>query len=470
MVDRRAIPDAMAQRHYESDVYDAFSNNDFSIQDVKTLNERIIDLRLVPPGLFFSVGLATTWDFPGFFPVFKDTGGNVVTMSEYLYSPFLSGASIVQGNAIPPNHLVGQNTTSFLSADQSIPNKTDSQLEVEVEDLKVIAAREKKKTQAARTVVHFRNTDGGPNAPDDENRSVSHSPRGSVIGAPASQPRDIVIGETLKWANPPGLLLYMLPTRASLIGVAAWFSLARGAMAQTDILKRFENLQDDYNRLADTHAECPDTVWKLVTARQDLKHNARLYTDVINRYKELKEEHARCEQIVKLLEDERNNLSVVNKDQALKIQELKAEVARKDFALAVAERVSADGAMDHQKFVTQLSQEEVKKFNCRMRQGVGRGRSEKEILAALHRAENFDAYYDRKLYPMYDKLFEKEYPYIMKFASGYRHFVTDLLKIHPDPAPSGGTLALTISKPLEVFNFSPFGAMHFDCTLLAYRL
>ncbi|GKD36979.1 hypothetical protein Tco_1257186, partial [Tanacetum coccineum] len=75
-IDRRAIPDAMAWRHHDSHVFYAFPNNDFSIQDVRTLTERIIDLRPVPPGLFFGAGLATTWDFPGFFPVFKDTGGN----------------------------------------------------------------------------------------------------------------------------------------------------------------------------------------------------------------------------------------------------------------------------------------------------------------------------------------------------------------------------------------------------------
>ncbi|GKF69298.1 hypothetical protein Tco_0202355, partial [Tanacetum coccineum] len=46
----------------------------------------------------------------------------------------------------------------------------------------------------------------------------------------------------------------------------AWFNLARGAIAQTDMLERFENLLEDYNRLADSHAECSNTVRNLVTA------------------------------------------------------------------------------------------------------------------------------------------------------------------------------------------------------------
>ncbi|GKE95900.1 hypothetical protein Tco_1580755 [Tanacetum coccineum] len=182
----------------------------------------------------------------------------------------------------------------------------------------------------------------------------------------------------------------------------AWFNLARGAMAQTDMLERFENLQNDYDALAETHAECSVTVQKLVTARLDLEHNARLYTNVVNRYKALKEEHDGCDQRVKTLDDERNSLS----------------------------RMSTEGAKERQKLTTQLSQAEVKNFDC------------------IQTVENFDAYSDKKLYPMYDKLFETEYPYVIRVASGFRHSVADLLKVHPDPAPSEGNSALTISKAL----------------------
>ncbi|GJT05340.1 hypothetical protein Tco_0839802 [Tanacetum coccineum] len=72
------------------------------------------------------------------------------------------------------------------------------------------------------------------------------------------------------------------------------------------MLERFENLQNDYDALAETHDECSA----------------------------LKEEHNGCKQRVKTLEDERNSLSVVNRDQASRIQELEAEVARTESALA----------------------------------------------------------------------------------------------------------------------------------------
>ncbi|GJW11475.1 hypothetical protein Tco_1577302 [Tanacetum coccineum] len=223
----------------------------------------------------------------------------------------------------------------------------------------------------------------------------------------------------------------------------------------TNMLERFKNLQEDYNRLVDAHAKCSDTVQKLVTARQDLEHNARLYTDVIKRYKELKEEHDGCEQKVKALEGEKNDLAAANNDQALRIRELEVEVARKDSALVAAEKMSADGAKERQKLVDQLSQAGVEKFDSGWSKGLSEERTEEEIITALRRVENFDAYFDKKLYPMYDKLSEKEYPYVMKIANGYRHSVAGLLKVHPDPALSSGTSAPTISKALDGSSIPP---------------
>ncbi|GKE90844.1 hypothetical protein Tco_1571939 [Tanacetum coccineum] len=75
-LDRRAIPDAMAWKHHDSDVNDPALKDGFSALDVQALTERVIDLRPVPSGLLFQGGLATTWDFPGFCLVFKDTEGN----------------------------------------------------------------------------------------------------------------------------------------------------------------------------------------------------------------------------------------------------------------------------------------------------------------------------------------------------------------------------------------------------------
>ncbi|GJR29857.1 hypothetical protein Tco_1106089 [Tanacetum coccineum] len=54
-----AIPDAMAWRHHDSDVYDPLSDDGYRILDVRTLAEKVIDLRSMHPMLLFTVGLAT---------------------------------------------------------------------------------------------------------------------------------------------------------------------------------------------------------------------------------------------------------------------------------------------------------------------------------------------------------------------------------------------------------------------------
>ncbi|GKC17124.1 hypothetical protein Tco_1013906, partial [Tanacetum coccineum] len=90
----------MAWRHHDSDIHDPLPTDGFRASDVVTLTDQSIDIRHVPSGLLFHAGLATTWEFSRFLPVFKDTEGNVVTMSEYLRFPFLDGATIEQGGAL----------------------------------------------------------------------------------------------------------------------------------------------------------------------------------------------------------------------------------------------------------------------------------------------------------------------------------------------------------------------------------
>ncbi|GKG57107.1 hypothetical protein Tco_0582458, partial [Tanacetum coccineum] len=45
--------------------------------------------------------------------------------------------------------------------------------------------------------------------------------------------------------------------------------------------------------------------------------------------------------------------------------------------------------------------------------------------------------------------------YVKKIASGYRHSVAGLLKVHPEPAPDEGTSAPTISKALDGSSAAP---------------
>ncbi|GJW87449.1 hypothetical protein Tco_0162789 [Tanacetum coccineum] len=149
-LDRRAIPQAMAWRHHDSDIHDPLPTDGFHASDVVTLTNQSIDIRPVPSGLLFHAGLATTWEFSGFLPIFKDTEGNVVTMSEYLRFPFLDGATIEQGDALSARDVITQRTTSPLPVNQSLPEKTARLKEVEIPDPKIVAIRERKARAAAK--------------------------------------------------------------------------------------------------------------------------------------------------------------------------------------------------------------------------------------------------------------------------------------------------------------------------------
>nr|GFA41415.1 hypothetical protein [Tanacetum cinerariifolium] len=315
-VNRRVISDAMAWRHHDSDVYDPLLNDDYNILDVRTLAENIIDLRLVHPAFFFTIGYATIWEFLGVRPIFKDTRGECDTMSKYLRFPFISNDDIL--------------------------DKTNSQREVEVEDEKVLAAKEKKKTaspvgqdhsegskedQANESLLRSHPRDSLQNAPEADNEIVQVSSYESADesiynyinvdgdkhreGTPRLKPfvnhayqtlhinleqvfadesnaagchveegessGDVYVPQwvlpsrcrvdSLMWCREmmvhlPPLAAHeqnnVLPTPIEL--ERAWFNLDRGALAQAYILQRFKNLQDYYSAMADTHEQCSKNV------------------------------------------------------------------------------------------------------------------------------------------------------------------------------------------------------------------
>ncbi|GKD90659.1 hypothetical protein Tco_1366166 [Tanacetum coccineum] len=159
-IDRRAIPDAMCWRHHDSDISDPAPKDGFDEADVVTLTHQPIDIRGIPSGLLFCAGLAVTWEFPKFYPLFKDPEGNVITMSEYLRLPFLSGMTIEAGRALTDQDIIPQHTTSPLNSDETIPGKTDSQQRVETSDPKIVATRIRKAQAAAKRKTKNRGSEG----------------------------------------------------------------------------------------------------------------------------------------------------------------------------------------------------------------------------------------------------------------------------------------------------------------------
>ncbi|GJS31545.1 hypothetical protein Tco_0492165 [Tanacetum coccineum] len=520
----RAIPDAMAWRHHDSDVNDPSPEDGFSASDVQMLTEQVVDLRTVPSRLLFLGGLATAWDFPGFCLVFKDTEGNVVTMSEYLIFPFLSGAFISKVHALTSQDQIEQHTARPLSSDRAISEKIDHQKGVEVEDPKIVAIRERKARVAAKKREKKRQGgDGGQGsrpatkrkktagrkdgsaaskatsspkliqtinptgltgvvaetAESREDRSLRVSPRGSAdysvhnysdihhdneegeilrlgtfrdqsrramthvdtkVVQPSSSPQTTYHSPVatqpafplrpLQRGNPEagessrGLMVHLAPPAAQeelnalnnfMALDQAWFSLARGSLAQNDILERFENLQADFGKLAESHAKCGDLAGKLVQARLDIKLSYDLYNSQSDRFKAFRSGHEGCAGKLEALEDQMEKFDCIRKllppmvERLLRSHEYKQSLSE-PFNLAI------QAGWD---------------------KGLAEERSEEDLLALMGRMEGFDAYVDKKMKVEYDKLFEKRYHYMEKISRDFCHSVSDLLMVYPDSPPHG---------------------------------
>ncbi|GKD80826.1 hypothetical protein Tco_1347665, partial [Tanacetum coccineum] len=437
-LDRRAIPQAMAWRHHDSDIHDPLPTDGFHASDVVTLTNQSIDIRPVPSGLLFHAGLATTWEFSGFLPVFKDTEGNVVTMSEYLRFPFLDGATIEQGDALSARDAITQRTTGPLPVNQSLPEKTARLKEVEIPDPKIVAIRERKARAAAKKRAERKRAAGGEGGSkgktkrrkvsavraeeeDSTEEASSASPLRTVAPNPSFLLKDVDDvgtaesredehvsvprhdsantsthnyaadhdesfdesrghGETIETHPTDETRLTETPIPGSVYVPEwtihrreemnaydnstamerAWFSIARGAMAQTDALLRFEALYDAHLALKE---RCEDVTRQLVSTRTDFTHVSNLYNTLSNRYQQVRGEHAGCAEKLINAERERDELRAVNADQASQIKELEAELARKDSALVFSDRVSNERAVENERLMSKLGYLEKEKTN-----------------------------------------------------------------------------------------------------------
>ncbi|GJY73470.1 hypothetical protein Tco_0477901 [Tanacetum coccineum] len=244
----------------------------------------------------------------------------------------------------------------------------------------------------------------------------------------------------------------------------AWFSIARGAMAQTDALLRFEALYDAHLALKE---RCEDVTRQLVSTRTDFTHASNLYNTLSNKYQQVRGEHAGCAEKLVNAERERDELRAVNADQVSQIKELEAELARKDSALVFSDRVSNERAVENEKLVSKLGYFEKEKidsigkllptvvqrllnsheykeslsvpFNLAIQAGWAKGlavkRSEKDLMDVLREVQGFDPYSDTRMAVEYDKLFTKTYPFVEKISGLPRQTVQELLKMYPAPPP-----------------------------------
>nr|GEU46578.1 hypothetical protein [Tanacetum cinerariifolium] len=388
-LDMRAISNAMPWRHHDFDVNDTVSEDGFSALDVQKLTER--------------------------------------------------------------GDLVVQHTTHLLLVDQPIPKKTNLQQEVEVKDPKIVVARERKAQAVARkreieqekrhcplqTVGPIDNIVENPSETDTKasdsngNHSVHSSPCGSATKSvhnyiEIDNDREETNSLRLRsFINLFGRDLNAYKTEVVFSSQADHSAHHSPTSERTLSLPRMI-LQDLHTHKGESSYSRDVYVLELT-----ILHRCRIDSPMWYR---VKEEHDGCANRLQVLDKDKNELSYVNRDQALWLKELEAELAKKDFALVYAERILAERAEEKERLITQLGWM------------LAEGWSKEDIMDALFRVENFNPYSHKKLYPMYDKLFEKQYPYAEKISRGFHHSVAKLLKVYLDPAPFDKAPTKTASK------------------------
>ncbi|GJX54054.1 hypothetical protein Tco_0282423 [Tanacetum coccineum] len=149
----------------------------------------------------------------------------------------------------------------------------------------------------------------------------------------------------------------------------AWFSLARGAMAQAHALRQFESLYDTHHALQES---LETTRSHLVRTREDFNVVQNFYNTLSDRHRKLREEHAQCSEGLAVVRAEKDSLMATNAEQALRIKELEqqlksadevhssavkdleSQLAKKDSALVYAERISGERHSENEELRAQL--------------------------------------------------------------------------------------------------------------------
>ncbi|GKB18806.1 hypothetical protein Tco_0852729 [Tanacetum coccineum] len=126
---------------------------------------------------------------------------------------------------------------------------------------------------------------------------------------------------------PPGVREEMNLLDNNVVLDRAWFSLARGAMAQAHTLCQFESLYDTHHALQES---LETTRGQLVRTREDFNVVQNFYNTLSGKHKQLREEHAQCSEGLADVRAEKDSLMATNVEQALQIKELEKKLKSVD--------------------------------------------------------------------------------------------------------------------------------------------
>ncbi|GJR88565.1 hypothetical protein Tco_0212576 [Tanacetum coccineum] len=125
----------------------------------------------------------------------------------------------------------------------------------------------------------------------------------------------------------------------------SWFELGRGALAQIDILRRYEALNEDYRELYESYRSC-----------QDHKALQQVHLGCVGKEADLTEK-------LVAVEKERDNLLDRDREREDHIKQLEADLASKTYSLTEAEGVVNTLKGDLKSLTVNLGQAEIVRHN-----------------------------------------------------------------------------------------------------------
>lgn len=238
----------------------------------------------------------------------------------------------------------------------------------------------------------------------------------------------------------------------------SWRQLGMGVQTQANMLLRFEQLSERFADLSHVHESCKDVQLRYKGCQKELAE--------LQKAKDI--EHAQ----LLAAEGKNKELEVTNSQQAERIKDLEAR-------LAASEKDRAQLAKEKEDFVVQCGEGEVARhrlirdyfptFVRRLLQsaeykkslsipfnlaidagwvrGIKEGRSPEAAKAIFDAAPGIDVDAPEKLFPVYDELFVKRYPFVEKVSRSYRQTSAELQNLLPDetsPTPGQGPLSETL--------------------------
>nr|GEW29972.1 hypothetical protein [Tanacetum cinerariifolium]GEW76820.1 hypothetical protein [Tanacetum cinerariifolium] len=351
----------MAWRHHDSDINDPAPKDGFSMQDVEALTEKVIDLRLVPSGLLFQGGLATTWDYLGFRLIFKDTegNGNVLVKTSPRRQITKEGSKWKILKSLPPGR-EKQGPRLRKGRERSKPLRT---LNPHQPSSALAATAESRENRSPPASTRDSANRSVQNYSDDHHDEETDDLNLGSFGGQSRRALTLVNIEvlTLRKASHPERRPFMCQGSPFIVDVM--WTTPYGA----------------------------ESSW--IGESQQRAISSEYGSD-------------------------------------LRIKELEDALAQKDSDLVYAERINAGQAQENERLVSQVGKVEMENFYC-----IRKLLPTVDLLELMGKMEGFDIHADTRMRVEYEKLFERRYPYVEKISHGFRHSISDLLKVYPDSPP-----------------------------------